>query len=179
MPDEFARPFLCDGNPFAASVFIVGFNPATSLRKNFWGYWDDKFGMNRNAFMHEYREAKPVRGVRARLERIVEQLRPQVCIETNIYSTPTNQAKCLSKIHRNIAPFNYLFDHIKPNILFLHSNKPIEFFEAELGIKLQNGILHTVTWRNQQCKIYARRGPLYRASYEEADRIGLQLREWS
>jgi hypothetical protein len=45
-----SRPFLCDGHPLAAEVFIVGFNSATSLSRPFLDFWDAKDGMNLQSF---------------------------------------------------------------------------------------------------------------------------------
>jgi hypothetical protein len=33
------RSFVCDGSPLDCTVFIVGCNPATDTRTEFWHYW--------------------------------------------------------------------------------------------------------------------------------------------
>lgn len=39
LPDMAAdRPFICDGSPPERTVFIVGCNPATASRAEFWRY---------------------------------------------------------------------------------------------------------------------------------------------
>ena len=50
MVDRTERPFVCDGSPLQAQVFVVGLNPATTLREDFWSFWDDSAGFDRGKF---------------------------------------------------------------------------------------------------------------------------------
>lgn len=179
MPNGTDRPFLCSGNPLAATIFLVGLNPATSLNGSFWDYWDDETGLDRAKFLSDYRARKPIRGVRARLERIVAHLQGEPALETNIHSVATKRATDLKNEDKNCDAFRYLFDAILPKIVFLHSNGPIRFFESELNEKIPENKLHSAFWGGHNFKIYARKGPLFRAKFSEADEIGDKLRGWA
>src|SRR6267378_4183120 len=49
-----ARPFLCEGHPLAAEVFIVGFNSATLLTGPFMNFWNANTGMDLARFDRVY-----------------------------------------------------------------------------------------------------------------------------
>ncbi len=56
------RPFVCEGDPLACKVFLVGFNPATEMEKDFWHYWTDR-GFERQRWVSDYmleRAARPL-----------------------------------------------------------------------------------------------------------------------
>jgi hypothetical protein len=130
MQDTQERPFICDGSPLAARVFLVGFNPATRLEQPFWSFWDDATGFDRARFMTAYAQTRALRGVRPRLNAMVEALRPVVTLETNICALPTPRASELTKADRRTAIFRFLVETIRPRVLFLHSNEPIAYVRA-------------------------------------------------
>jgi hypothetical protein len=49
-----ARPFICDGHPLAAEIFIVGFNSATLLDGPFTDFWNVNAGMDLKSFDQLY-----------------------------------------------------------------------------------------------------------------------------
>jgi hypothetical protein len=165
------RPFLVDGDPFRATAFIVGANPATDL-SHFWSFWDDERGMDRKRFMIEYRATRALKGVRPRIERIVARCPSKVVLETNVFSKPTARDVDLEAIDRRTVVFEHIFRQLRPNVLFMHSNKPIEYMERETGQSFRDMQPLRVTWKNHSFTAVARRGPLWRASYKEAEAIG-------
>ena len=82
------RPFVCDGYPDECHVMIIGTNPATPLKLNWWKCWIPEYGFDYNLFMSKYkaRRKKPGR-TRERLMLITDclgELRLKD-IETNVY----------------------------------------------------------------------------------------------
>ena len=127
------RPFVCDGNPLACRVFIVGFNPATTMEGDFWEFWQPGLGFKKAAWFKAYREdrlARPLKpGQRRRnavsntrrvMEWIMESAPPISCLETNLYSAPTEKAHELSKDSRITAPFDFLLSAIAPSVIVTH-----------------------------------------------------------
>src|SRR5215218_7019589 len=93
------RPFVCDGSPLDCRIFIVGFNPATSLTGDWWDFWDSSYGFRRAEWLKRYipeRATQPLKPGRTRrapisntrkvIDWIVDAARPVKCLETNIYS---------------------------------------------------------------------------------------------
>ena len=52
------RPFVCDGSPLDCRVFLVGINPATEMSGNFWDFWDDDSGFNKEKWRERYDEER-------------------------------------------------------------------------------------------------------------------------
>lgn len=169
------RPFLCDGNPRKCDVMIVGLNPATSGGLNIWDHWSDERGLNRASFMLAYRKVRKITGVRARLERIVSQLPTDAALETNIYSTPTARAADLQRRHRVSTAFEFLFREVTPSFVFAHSNGAIDFFARCCGVSATSLTPIEATWQGHRFWLMGRPGPLFRAGYDEALKIGSTL----
>jgi hypothetical protein len=55
------RPFVCNGSPLESGVFIIGFNPATEMRGDFWDYWRSEYGFDKTAWFKAYMEERQVR----------------------------------------------------------------------------------------------------------------------
>ena len=58
------RPFVCDGSPLTCDVFIVGFNPATTMSADFWQFWSPGMGFDKVAWFEAYkkdRQHKPLK----------------------------------------------------------------------------------------------------------------------
>ncbi len=176
MADQRDRPFLCDGDPLGSRIFLVGFNPATALDQSFWHFWSDESGLDRARLMESYQALRKLRGVRPRLNAISAALPKGVCLETNICSTPTRTDDALAKHQRAAAPFEFLFDAVRPAVVFAHSNKPIEFFAWAAGSD-PLARKQPADWRGHRFTLIGRPGPLWRCSFEEAAAIGSELAE--
>jgi hypothetical protein len=131
-PTDF-RPFVCADSPLECSAFIVGFNPATTLTKDFWHFWRSGDGFDKAAWFEEYkreRNLRPIRPGKTRrnaisntrrvIEWVIEEASPVRCLETNIYSVPTEQAADLSQKQRATAPFDFLLAKINPRVIVVH-----------------------------------------------------------
>lgn len=172
------RPFSCSGSPLSCQVFIVGFNPATRLDKSFWEYWKDDLGFDKESMMVDYLKKRgrvePV-GVRARIERIVRQLPPGVCLETNICSTPTKKAVQLTRENRTTDIFEHLLRSIRPKLVYVHSDEPIKFFKQFTDKDFYSGVPQIVNWESQEFILLGTPGPLFRMSFDAASDLGQRL----
>lgn len=173
------RPFVCDGSPLAARVFVVGFNPATSMDEPFWRYWSDDAGFDRQQFMSDYlskRRLRKPKGVRARVERIVSQLPRGAALETNICSLPSRTAAELNRQQRTTRIFRFLLETISPTIVYAHSDEPIRYFEALTGRRgFDSGIPVEADHAGRRFHLLATRGPLFRMGYDDAEALGGRL----
>ena len=147
MPTPEARPFTCKGSPFKCRLFIVGFNPATPLKQDFFRrYWCDDRGFLRKVFEADYlqrrkeqRREEPhkrqVSPTRQRIEAFVEGASPVPCLETNIYAVPTAKASELESKYKNMDIIEYLIKKIRPAGIFVHSNAARKLFQKLSGCK--------------------------------------------
>lgn len=133
------RPFVCDGSPLTCDVFIVGFNPATTMSADFWQFWRPGVGFDKVAWFEAYkkdRQLKPLKPGKTRrnavspsrrvIEMILEGASPYRCLETNIYSASTVQAADLATQQRITAPFDFLLANIKPRVIVAHGVEAVE-----------------------------------------------------
>lgn len=133
------RPLVCDGSPLTCQVFIVGFNPATTMSADFWHFWRPEHGFDKTTWLEAYKKDRmtrplkpgktrrnPVSNTRRVIEWILEEASPTRCLETNIYSAPTEQAMDLVSERRVTAPFDYLLDKINPKLILAHGAEAVE-----------------------------------------------------
>ena len=133
------RPFVCDGSPLTSDVFIVGFNPATTMSADFWQFWRPGVGFDKVAWFDTYKEErqlKPLKPGKTRrntvsptrrvIDLVLAGASPYRCLETNIYSAPTEQAADLTTRQRNSAPFDFLLANIKPRVIVAHGIDAVE-----------------------------------------------------
>jgi len=127
------RPFVCDGSPLECQAFIVGFNPATTMTADFWEFWRSGYGFDKETWLAAYtkdRQARPLKPGKTRrnpisntrrvLNWVAEAAAPIPCLETNIYSAPTEQAVDLEVQQRVTAPFNFLLAALNPKVIIAH-----------------------------------------------------------
>lgn len=170
------RPFTCTGSPLECELFIVGLNSATVLRRPFWDYWDDASGFDRESFESDYASLREKRGVRPNIEQFVRGASPVRCLETNIYAVPTKKAQDLRPQDKDPRIFLYLLTTIRPKGIFVHSNEPIDFFEAEVKRRDFIGAApQPVEVRGIPMFLWGLEGPFYTKSREAAAGFGRQL----
>ena len=133
MPTPEARPFTCKGSPLECRLFIVGLYPATQLGNFFGCYWSDDRGFLRDDFEADYSHIRKKVGTRPRIEAFVEGACPVPCLETNIYAVPKETA--CGPESKNTKIIKYLIETIQPAGIFVHMNKPKEFFQELSGCK--------------------------------------------
>lgn len=147
------RPFVCRGSPLDCQIFLVGFNPATILETDFWTFWRQGFGYDKDAWFEEYlleRSRKPLKPGRTRrhavsptrrnIEAFIEGTGTAGVLETNIFSKPSDDMRSLALADREIAPFRFLVEAIKPQLIVSHgkpANEAIDrFFPTSKIIKV-------------------------------------------
>jgi hypothetical protein len=179
MLDKVERPFVCDGSPLQTQMFVVGLNPATALRQNFWCFWDDSRGFDREKFDREYREVRAMKtGNRPRIEAISRAFPRGLCLETNIYSSPTKTAPMLRRDQKRTEAFEFLFRTIQPKALYIHGAPVVQFFtcvNAEIGGFDDDTPIRTRLWDHAIVVMLRRRRALYTASCEAAHEFGRAL----
>lgn len=165
MQSEHERPFVCSGSPFSSSVFLVGFNPATRLESSFWSFWSDNKGFDRARFINEYERLRSVEGVRLRLNAMVPRFPLGSVLETNICTEPTKKAADLKSTDRRTEIFRFLFEAIRPRVVFLHSNEPIKYFRTLLDnpdVDLPHHAFVETSALGVKVVVCALKGPLWR-----------------
>jgi hypothetical protein len=130
----------------------VGFNPATPLAADFWTFWRSDHGFDRKDWFEEYkreRRARPLKPGKTRrssvsntrrvIDWVTEEASPVQCLETNIYSKPTEQASDLVSRQRATAPFDFLLATIKPRVIVTHG------IDAAEHIRRKTSSAHVLT----------------------------------
>lgn len=173
LPSPLARPFVCDGSPLECRSFIVGLNAATELKQPFDTYWSNETGFDRARFDVDYLANRTKRGNRPVIEAISQQIGP--CLETNVYAAPTKKARQLTDADRKFSPIKYLFNEIRPKLVFVHSNGPINFFRAATGCAGRPNASQTVTWCGHRFILWEHPGPLFTLGATKGTALGRTL----
>jgi hypothetical protein len=58
------RPFVCDGLPEDCTVIIIGENPVTEMKADWWSFWDDEAGFDLLRFERDYGTLRQGQGKR-------------------------------------------------------------------------------------------------------------------
>jgi hypothetical protein len=84
------RPFVCDWLPELCDVVVIGENPGTEMKNDWWCFWDDTKGFDLGKFERAYIEARrlanrsrPIGPARLRLNRL--RFNGLKCLETNVF----------------------------------------------------------------------------------------------
>lgn len=86
----YERPFVCGGFPSDSIAIVIGENPATRMKENWWKYWKCESGFQLESFIADYRAKREKMGkrkdsnTRLRLTRFKEN--GVKCVETNAFS---------------------------------------------------------------------------------------------
>lgn len=133
------RPFVCDGSPLECSVFIVGLNAASNLHVDFWTHWSMEKGFDKHQWFECYKEnrrkqpLKPgktrrneISNTRRVIEWIVEELKPNKVLETNIFTTATEEYADLKQHQRSTETFDFLTEAIAPKLFVVHGKDATE-----------------------------------------------------
>jgi len=132
------RPFVCAGSPLDCTVFLVGLNPATSLDADFWQFWETNRGYDKARWFRQYlveRAAKPLKPgkkfrpaispTRRNIDAFVEGAGDAHVLETNIYAKASDDLKSLDLASREIVPFRFLVDAIRPRVIVVHGKAAV------------------------------------------------------
>jgi hypothetical protein len=158
------RPFICDGYPLDSEIFIIGINPATEIKENFWNFWDgDKFNKTKwfdNYLLERKDKYHKVSPTRVKIEYLVNTIfKNHKCLETNAYSTATANLSLLQSNQKDTDILSFLIRTIKPKAMFIHGTDPANFIKNELGLKFVSA------------------KPL-KVNYESENKVSTYLYEW-
>ena len=144
------RPFVCEGSPLECKIFIVGFNPATALKRSFWSFWQPEYGFQKTEWLEVYKQErrdKPlppgkkrrnaISNTRRVIEWITTEAKPMKCLETNIYAKPTPQARDLREQERATQSFDFLLRAIRPQVMLLHGQDAVKHLETIFDVQLK------------------------------------------
>ena len=114
------RPFVCDGFPSDCSVWIVGYNAATT-GGDWWQFWSSDGGFDLSAWRKDYNAERAERGqgtsaTRRRIDRFKASV-PDM-LETNIFSTPST--KMANMPSSSTEAFDLLLATFKPRVIIAH-----------------------------------------------------------
>jgi len=146
--DKQLRPFVCAGNPLECEAFIIGTNPATPMRGNWWNYLDKKTGyFDKTKFEDDYKKQRNDQdksdssNTRGRINLAVTAALPVRCLETNVYSIATPDEDDLEEVVDGLEASNknidltvilkYLIESIHPKIVLAHGGIAKKFFPYE------------------------------------------------
>jgi hypothetical protein len=126
-------------------------------------------------FDRDYREARLRTGAgnRPRIEAIAKEIGPS--LETNLYAIPSKKATQLTKDDRRNPIICYLFRAVRPKLVFVHSNEPIDFFKKRTGCNDFTSKVRRVSWQRHDFWLFGRPGALYTLSIEDAANCGREL----
>ena len=104
----YERPFVCDGLLESCTVVVIGENPATEMRTDWWSFWNDKNGFDLRKFESEYQELRlasgkrPISNTRIRLNRLRSNgLR---CLETNVHKNERPGGRGIGSPNTDLLP---------------------------------------------------------------------------
>jgi len=114
------RPFVCDGFPSNCSVWIVGYNAATT-GGDWWRFWSSENGFDLALWRSDYDAERKERGkgpsaTRLRIDRFKAAI-PNI-LETNIFSTPSTSMANMPE--SNTEAFDLLLATFKPKTIIAH-----------------------------------------------------------
>ena len=139
--DPDARPFVCEGDPLACRVFIVGTNPATQMTQPFGSFWTLDGGFNKEAWLKSYEAHRAKQGKRRRsptrevIERVIEAAPSIGFLETNVFAAATAKESDLDAVDRDSSFFSFLVDLIRPAVIVAHGREAHRGVSAALGIE--------------------------------------------
>lgn len=120
------RPFICNGSPLSCNVFIVGYNPATTMNEEFWDFWRDGYGFDKSGWLKAYHSSRLDNGKRAisNTRRVMNWIGESAAsaniLETNLYWVPSKRKSHLKPIDRDLENFRFLSASLNPQIIILH-----------------------------------------------------------
>jgi hypothetical protein len=171
------RPFVCNGSPLDCTVFLVGLNPATSMKAGFWTFWVPGGGFNREEWFRAYvaermaagpkpgkTRVKKVSPTRTFINEVIDGAGSGVKIlETNIYAKERPVYSDLQADERMTTSFDFLLRRIKPRLLVAYGD------DAHLhiaGLKVDTEVMEIPHFADRRAKW----------SKDKARKIGEQIR---
>lgn len=184
--NESNRPFICDGNPLTCTVWLVGINPATPMKDNFFDFFNKDgfdYGKWENAYKQERREMQKSEFSKTRIisNLIVKELKQKeiTILETNVYATPTSRAAELKQEEKDSQIFTFLLDNAEVEYILVHGNEAIEEMNTVLGKEIHQKIVKGTTihvvYKGKKIIIKAMNHLSYQLSHENAKKLAAEI----
>lgn len=174
--DASARPFLCEGSPFACKIFLVGINPATTT--SFWDYWSIQNGCDKNKWIMKYLEQHGrFSPTRKRIELFFQHVMPLQVLETNIYPFPSCRENELSQLDRDTKLFDYLISVIQPKLILGHGASVINHLSNVYGKKLVKGEFVNVVHKGNSVEVRVENHFSYQWSFDAIRHLASEVKE--
>lgn len=154
----------------------MGINPGTDTP--FWPYWRLPHGCHKDEWIQDYlRRHSRFKPTRARIERLLQSIAPVKSLEANVFCQYSPEESSLRAEARDTRVFDYLFEVLRPRVMFIHGASGIAHMEQVFKTALPQGQFRTVT--HNGCEVDVITGPhLSRGwSYERVDALGQEIRE--
>ncbi len=145
------RPFVCEGSPLDCEAFLIGLNAATKMKPNWWDFWEQGKGFNKDKWDQHYRAErcsqktktdrakKGLSKTRERIDRVVAgalEGAPLRCLETNVFSLPSATIAELSGEQRNTDVFEFLVNAIRPKIVLAYGGDALTILGSNRPFKV-------------------------------------------
>ena len=117
---------MCYGDPYQTKIFVIGYNPATTMITTWKKYWIDG-EYNYLEWEKDYIEQRVKEGksqkssTRLRIDRLQRALDFKM-LETNIYDSPSKNIKSLKNRNRKSSIVN-IIEILKPETIIIHGKK--------------------------------------------------------
>lgn len=174
LTDPYARPFVCKGSPYDFSAFIVGINAATRLEP-FSEYWSHSSGFDWDKFKADYQSLGKKEGNRRPIEAISRGLGG--ALETNVCARPSRKPGELTEDDWKNSLLPFLFDELRPKVVFVHATRPIQYMQKVTGSKEVSMAPQPAEWMGHKFWLCGRPGALYTLGTDDAYAYGKQLRD--
>ncbi|WP_339108023.1 hypothetical protein [Thioclava sp. GXIMD4216] len=130
------RPFVCDGDPSTCSIWVVGYNAATT-GGNWWRFWTSDKGFDLGLWRRDYDAERAARGkgpsaTRRRIDRLTSKV--SGVLETNIHATPSTEMANMPA--STTDAFDLLLTTFEPRVIIAHGVPAAKHLQGWTGGKL-------------------------------------------
>ncbi len=123
------RPFVCEASPLDCDVFIVGYNPATTMEGDWWRFWKPGYGYQKSDWFSEYLAQRgDVSKTRAKIQEIVQALPNVRVLEANIDARPSPKKSVYPK--PVTKPFDFLLSVCRPKVVIAHGTDAVGHLQS-------------------------------------------------
>lgn len=142
--DEKLRPFVCRGNPLECEIIVIGINPATQMKEEFWHYFNKHEGFEFSKWEGDYINERKSIGkrsifspTRCRLNYLSNKLPEYKILETNVFCFPTEKAAYLTNQDKTTLVLDFLLKSVEPRIILVHGKEAREHLSQIVGQNIE------------------------------------------
>jgi hypothetical protein len=147
-----SRPFVCAGSPFGCAVAQIGINPGTPTP--FWPHWSVEKGFDKPSWLKDYLQRHGKLGpTRRNIDVFSEALRPNRCIELNLYDRFSPRLSGLAKELRRTDVLDFVLECVRPRLILVHGDDPAAYLAELFGTRLVKDAFTPVRYRSLQVEV--------------------------